>query len=122
MPLFEKSKTTNQYVLHDLDNGPESLRTELPIKVNFLRMIAGPDRPDYSLFELDHSVEHQKDGETLTISHVVLAPRMVGQSIEANVENLGVGVAFVTDESLLEDKRLDFNKADYVAICFLTSA
>ena len=36
--------------------------------------------------------------------------------IEPGVRNLPVGIAYVTDETLLQDARLGFGKCSYVAI------
>ena len=50
------------------------------------------------------------------ISHLVVASRYSGTQIEPHVRRITLGVAYVTDESLLQDSVLSFAKIKYVAI------
>ncbi len=99
-----------------VDYAPEDLYGQVPLVVELLREIPGDDRPDYWLGALKKPVRWLKDNCEREISHLVLAARWEGTRIERGARNLPVGIAFVTDPSLLDDKRLDFRKCAYVAI------
>jgi len=89
---------------------------DVPLTVTLLRELPGPDRPDYWLGELRQSlVWVSETDETFEISHLVLASQWEGTAIHAGVKRVPVGVAYVTDPSLLEDDRLDIEKIRYVA-------
>ena len=46
----------------------------------------------------------------------MLAARWQGTRIEPDVEHLPIGIAYVTDNTVLEESRLDFVKCHYIAI------
>jgi hypothetical protein len=105
-----------QLTVHDVDYAPEELHEQTPIVVDLLRQIPGDDRPDYWLGAVQRPIRYMKDNRELSITHLILAARWVGTQIAPGVRNLPVGIAFVTDATLVEDERLDFQKCDYVAI------
>ena len=100
----------------NVDYTPEELYSQTPIIVELIKKIPGDDRPDYWLGKVKNPIKWIQDNEERNITHLVLASRWEGTAIEPNVKDLPVGIAFVTDQSLLEDKRLDFKKCAYVAI------
>jgi hypothetical protein len=99
-----------------VDYEPADLAGQVPFDGTLLRSIAGPDRPDYWLAELVKPLAWDDNGHTRMISHIVLAARYEGQTIERGFQRLTVGIAYVTDPSLLSDAKLDFAKCSYVAI------
>ena len=105
-----------QLTIYDIDHAPEELHEQTPIVVDLLRQIPGDDRPDYWLGAVQRPIRYIKDNFELSITHLILAARWVGTQIAPGVQHLPVGIAFVTDATLLEDERLDFQKCDYVAI------
>jgi len=107
-----------QLTITSIDMGPEELAAQTPIVVELLREIPGDDRPDYWLGEARRPIRSVKDGAERSITHLILAARCEGAVIRPGVQQLPIGIAFVTDASLLEDERLDFAKCDYVAIGF----
>lgn len=50
------------------------------------------------------------------VSHIIIAARWVGGVISATMSNTPVNIAYVIDESVLTDDRLDFQKCYYAAI------
>lgn len=87
-----------------------------PLTVTLLRELPGPDRPDYWLGALNEPLHWVSDSDgPFEISHVVLAAQWEKTRIHAGVSRLPVGVAYVTDPSLLEDDQLDVAKVHYVA-------
>lgn len=57
-----------------------------------------------------------KGNDEIAITHVILAARLAGTKIAPGSEDLQVGIAYVTDQTLLFDSELDFAKGSYVAI------
>lgn len=102
--------------LTGVDYAPDELHDQLPVDGFLLRRLAGPDRPDYWLAELSAPL-HWRDGSvSRTVTHLVVATRYEGESIHEGLERVVVGIAYVTDSSLLKDEMLGFDKAKYVAI------
>jgi len=99
-------------VLH-LD-GAEDFDGALPLKGQILRQLPGPDRADYFLAVLDTPFSWKK--EKKIISHIIICARWVGGVLSATMSSTPVNIAFVTDESVLTDERLDFLKCYYAAI------
>lgn len=99
--------------LIDCDYAPQDMEAQLPITCSLIRMIPGSDRADYWLAKCEKSVKH----EDKIFNYLIVAPRFVGEKIEKGMGSIALGVAYVTDESLVQDIKLDFNKCKYVAIC-----
>lgn len=95
------------------DYAPTDMAEQLPIACELMRKIPGSDRDDYWLAKCEKAVRY---GEK-KIDYLVLATRFVGQTLENSRGLTALGVAYVTDQSLLQDTRLDFSKCVYVAIC-----
>ena len=103
-----------------VDYAPEELYKQLPLELNLLRQLAGPDRPDYWIAEIKRPVFWNTNNVVRDISHVIVAARWTGTKIEPNVENLPIGIAYVTDGRQLTDETFDFAKCAYVAIGLAT--
>lgn len=99
--------------LFNMDNGPENLEKQLPVTIKIIRQIPGPDRPDYWLAECKKPISWQ--GKPIT--HLIVANWLTGHKIQHGMGSVPLCVSYVTDISQLKDKRVDFNKGVYVAIC-----
>ena len=99
-----------------VDYAPQALDEQAPFSMELLREIPGPDRPDYWLARLEKPLRWIRLDHEVEVNHIVLAARWAGTRIEPGVQHFPVGIAFVTDPSLLEDARFEFSKAEYVAI------
>jgi len=99
-----------------VDYAPAELHDQVPIEVELLKIIPGPDRPDYWLGKVEKPIRWIDNNIKKNITHVIVAARWAGTQIDSNFKNLPVGIAYVTDSSLLEDQKLDFNKSKYIAI------
>ncbi len=124
-----------------VDSGPQQLIDAVPCRIRMLRVLPGPDRPDYCLGVLDVPVTHHTtlallteagvdvrtadpqmsrvldDGTVwLQVFGVVLCARLAGQQVRPGMADLSVNVAYVVDNSLLQDDRLDFRKVLFAAI------
>ena len=105
-----------QLTIISIDYAPEELDEQLPIVAELIRELPGDDRPDYWLAQAMRPIHWlSKQGER-SITHLVLAARWQGTRIEPGLEHLPVGIAYVTDDTLLQDARLDFAKCHYTAI------
>ncbi len=105
-----------QLTITTVDYAPEELYDQIPFKVEMLRELPGPDRPDYWLARLETPIRWLDNNIERRIRYLVLAARWQGTCIEPGVENLPVGIAYVTDDSLLDDEEVAFEKCRYVAI------
>lgn len=99
-----------------VDYASAELYDQVPFDVELLRQLPGDDRPDYWLGHAVKPIRWVDDNVEKTVSHVVVAARWVGTQIAPGVQNLPIGIAFVTDESLLNDDHFELNKGKYVAI------
>ena len=66
--------------------------------------------------ELTKPLAWDDNGVARTVTHLVLGARYEGQTIEPGFQRLVVGLAYVTDDTLLSDSELEFAKCRYVAI------
>ena len=99
-----------------VDYAPGELYEQTPFKIKLLRQVPGSDRPDYWIGELFTPLRWVRDGHESLISHVVVAARWVGTSIQPNARDLPIGISYVIDSTVLTDETLDFKKCAYVAI------
>jgi len=97
-----------------VDYAPEELHDQVPLVFELLREIPGSDRPDYWIGRCKKPIQWIDGNKEIT--HVVIAARWEGTRIEPHVENLPIGISYVTDDSVLTDEVLDFDKCSYVAI------
>jgi hypothetical protein len=95
-------------------DGAEDFDGALPLKGRILRQLPGPDRPDYFLAVLD--VPFVWKQQKKNVSHVIICARWVGGVLAPTMSMTPVNVAYVTDDSVLTDSRLDFKKCYYAAI------
>ncbi len=128
-----------------MDVGPDDLAAQLPVRARLLRVIAGPDRPDYCLAVAEQPIRHRTSLEQLRAAGVdpakadpqmirvnddgsvdllvfglVLAARLQGEQLHAGMRDLATGLAYVVDNTLLNDATLDLRKALYVAVVDIT--
>jgi hypothetical protein len=91
---------------------------DVPLTVTLVRQIPGPDRPDYWLGTLARPFHWTSSTEpkTYDIEHLVLATQWEETTVRPGVTRLPVGIAFVVDSSLIDDRELDLDKIRYVAL------
>lgn len=102
--------------IDNLDLAPEELGRQAPFECTLVRVLRGPDRPDYMLFALSKPL----DWKGRKATHVVLAARLAGTSIQRGIRDLPVGIAIVTDPALQSSGGLRFDQVDYAAIGYAT--
>lgn len=105
-----------QLTIVSVDYAPEELDEQVPIVAGLIRELPGEDRPDYWLAVATRPIRWVSPEGERVISYLVLAARWLGTRIEPGVEHLPIGIAYVTDETLLHDQRLDLAKCHYTAI------
>jgi hypothetical protein len=99
-----------------VDFAPDELYDQTPFDADLLREFPGPDRSDYWIGALTNPIRWVRNGVETFVSYVVLASRYEGTRISAGMKSFIVGIAYVVDESVLEDPALTFEKCEYVAI------
>jgi hypothetical protein len=100
----------------ELDSGPEELSRSLPLRMRLLRPLSAPDGSDYALAELAKPIERPDR----SITHIIIGARLLGSRIGRGMKDFPVNIAYVIDNSLLNDETLDFAKGEYIAIGFAT--
>ena len=120
--LFEKIITENddndsdiRFEIINADFGPEDLEEQLPIRITVLRQLPGPDTPNYWLVKCDRPLNWKE--RDCDINYLIVGCRFEGTKMEKGASMLALNVAYVTDESILNDERTSFDKCAYVAIC-----
>jgi hypothetical protein len=106
--------------ISSVDYAPEELHEQTPFNIELIRQIPGEDRPDYWLGKLNKPLNWNNGNTPTEITHVIVAARWVGTKIEPHVENIPVGIAYVTDSAQLHENLIDFGKCNYVAIGMAT--
>src|SRR5688500_13000205 len=109
-----------QITVTGVDYAPAELHAQLPIVADLIREMPGDDRNDYWLAKPHRPIIWHRDVAQRAIHYLIVTPRWERTSIESNVRHLPVGIAYVTDDTLVDDARLDFDKCSYVAIGFLS--
>lgn len=121
------------------DRAPDELTWQLPVRGELYRVMAGPDRPDYSMmllerpllfypsdtFDLtrtgaDRLVADRQGRRMVQVHALVLCARFVGQQLHPGMVDLPVNVAYVIDQSVARDATLDLAKIEYAAVGFLS--
>ena len=105
-----------QLTITTVDYAPEELYRQVPIVVDLLRQIPGDDRPDYWIGAVRTPISWLVDNRPRAVTHLVVAARWEGTSIGPGARELPIGIAYIVDQSLLDDDRLDLAKCSYVAI------
>lgn len=95
---------------------PDDLYSQVPFEVTLLKKLPGPDRPDYWRCAVKNPIRWLEENVERSVTHVTLAARYVDTYIGPEVPRITVGIAYVTDSSLIADAALDFGKIKYVAI------
>jgi hypothetical protein len=99
-----------------VDYNPPELNDQIPFTAELLRMLPGPDRPDYWLAKADTPLRWIDDNHQRRIEYLVVCARWQGTQIEPKMSNLPIGIAYVTDSAQITEPSLSFDKCKYVAI------
>lgn len=99
--------------LINADYAPDDLYNQLPVTCKLIRELPGSDRADYWLAKTEKHIAFNE----ITVDYLIVSPRFVGVTIKPGIGEVVLGVAYVTDKSLINDTNLDFKKCEYVAIC-----
>jgi len=102
--------------VNSVDYAPPELDEQTPFEAELLKRISGKDRDDYWIAALAKPLRWVSEGGERAVTHIVVAARWQGTEIGRGMKGLPVGIAYVTDGSLLADSALDFKKCSYVAI------
>lgn len=102
----------------EIEQGPSDLDLQLPIKAEVTKQIPGKDRADYMLAKLEKPVfwvDKTKNINT-EIANFVIISKFKGQTIDISMKDLTIAIAYVTDNSVVNDSMLDLRKVKYVAV------
>ena len=99
-----------------VDHAPPELEAQTPSQLELLRKIPGSDRPDCWIGIAAKPIRSLREGREMQVTHVIIWPRWQGTQIGSGTKQMPIGIAYVTDISVLDDSFLDFKKCAYVAI------
>ncbi|WP_353510119.1 hypothetical protein [Intrasporangium sp.] len=121
------------------DLAAEELTWQLPVNGELYRLVPGPDRPDYSLmllrrplhfypiegFDLERvdpeqRISDRKGRPMVRVHALVVCARFVGQQLRPGMADLPVHLAYVIDNSLARDERIDFAKIEFAGAGYLS--
>jgi hypothetical protein len=105
-----------QLTVTSVDCCPLELNDQVPFKVKLLRVVPGPDRPNYWLGEMVKQLRWIDENHKKWVEHVAVCSRWQGTQIVPLAQNLPINIAYIVDPSLLTDRSLEFSKCRYVAI------
>lgn len=100
-------------IIEDFDAVPQGAAA--PLRVDLLHPLLSDDGSEYWLGSLEQPILYQKDGQSVDVRHAVVAPGWAGTSFHHAFEGGRVNLAYVTDNTLLNDAKMSFAKVDYVA-------
>lgn len=103
--------------ISSISKGPKELTYQLPINASVQKQISAKNRSDYFIAELENSVfwVDKKKGINTEINYVVICTKKKAQSIEKNMKDVIIAIAYVLDESVNTDPILSLNKIKYIA-------
>lgn len=132
-------------VITTIDSGPDDLTRQLPIHARLVRILPGADRPDYSLAIVDEPITfrttvtalqaagtnvdaadpqmitiHSDGTAEVTVFGLVLASRIEGSTIHLSMKDFPVMIAYIIDNTQMQDPAVDFAKCFYAAIGFVS--
>lgn len=105
-------------VISSVDHAPDDLYDQIPVRARLVRNLAGRDRRGrtYWLAELSTPISWtREDGVARTITHLLVAARWQGTSIQPGGP-IPVNINYVTNDAILSSGVLDLGHTDYVAI------
>jgi hypothetical protein len=104
--------------ISSIEKGPKELELQLPIKAKALKELPGKDRPDYILVSLESSIMwvNKEKGINKEIDFLVLCAKFKGQTVNSDMKEMTVAVAYVIDNSIEQDVMLNFKKCKYIAV------
>jgi hypothetical protein len=113
---WKERSTSLAVTLDKLDIGPDDLEAQLPVRARLLRRLVGPDAGDYTLAELVTPLSWKVKGTVRSVRYLVVGPHLLGQRLERGARDIGLNIAYVTDERVLDEPKFDPSKAEFVAV------
>jgi hypothetical protein len=102
--------------VRSVDYAPPELGGQTPFELELLRKILCTDRPDCWIAVARRPLRWLREGQEIQVTQLIVWPRWQGTQIGPAMRQMPIGIAYVTDSSLLDDAFLDFKKCAYVAI------
>lgn len=111
-----KPKYRLYFSITGIESGPVGIEDKLPIMGMIFNKLNHEDGAEYYLSLLKEPLESK--GRKIT--HIIIGGRFLGQHIGPKMKDLPVNIAYVIDNSLLDQEDMDFTKGEFVAIGFAT--
>ena len=113
---LKDQKYSLYFSINDIDTGPIELRDRLPVAGMIFEKLNHEDGSEYYLATLKEPFQRQ--GRQIT--YIIVGARNLGEHISPKMKDFPVNIAYVIDDSLINQKNMDFNKGEFAAIGFAT--
>ncbi|MFC9561361.1 hypothetical protein [Agromyces sp. NPDC056965] len=132
-------------VITSVDSAPADLAAQLPVHAELVRILPGPDRPDYSLAIAKKPIHfrttvaalrqagvdpsaadpqmirvHDDGTADLVVFGLVMCARLAGETIHLAMKDFPVSIAYIIDNTQLGDPEVDFSKSYFAAVGFVS--
>ena len=133
-----------KFIIEKIDVGPDDLLDQLPLLGQVLKVMPGPDRPDYVVAKLNKPISYKvsrrelkrakiryeelppevivwkRSKATITITGLLFIPHFVGANFHHGMVDMPIAIAYVLDPAVFTDEVLNLSKACPVGAGFLT--
>lgn len=109
---FIPPENTPVFTIVECDCCPDEFSKQIPIKFIIEKTIPGSDRPDYTVARCLKPLKCSKQ----RVNYLVVGARLVGERLSEETEKMCINIAYVLDESLLDDETMVFDKCRPAAI------
>lgn len=131
LSIFSSSSTTNveqnvaepeekkyrlYFLITDIDTGSVELRESLPIEGMIFDKLDHEDGSEYYLATLKEPFQ----SEDREITYIIIGARNLGEHIAPKMKDFPINIAYVIDNSIINQKNMDFSKGQFAAIGFAT--
>lgn len=106
-----------------IEQGPNELQLQLPIKAEVIKQLPGKDRADYMFAKLESPIFWVDDAKGINteISNFVICSKFKGQTVDSAMKDLTIAIAYVIDDSAEFDNLLNLKKCQYIAVAKATA-
>lgn len=117
--LFLHTRRFNQvteyslkFVVTRIEDAPVEFHDAMPVYAHIFDKLDNEDGSEYYLAELFKPIT--SNGKS--IQYLVVGARFEGAAIGPNMSSLPVNASYVTDNSLLNQRYMDFDKGEFIGI------
>ena len=112
----EEQKYRLYFSITDIDTGSVKLRENIHTEGMIFNKLNHDDGSEYYFATLKKPLQ----SEGRQIIYIIIGARDLREHIGPKMKNFPINIAYVIDDSLIDQKNMDFNKGEFVAVGFAT--